>query len=117
MHSGEPHMADQTPKQYFEEKIAKKLTDNPDSSKAVNACYEFNITGDNGGVWTVDLTTVPGKVTAGSTGTAKCTVTASSADFMNIVSGKMNPQMAFMSGKLKIKGDMGLAMKLQKVIA
>ena len=35
---------------------------------------------------------------------------------MNIVAGKMNPQMAFMSGKLKIKGDMGLAMKLQKVI-
>jgi putative sterol carrier protein len=35
---------------------------------------------------------------------------------MNIVSGKMNAQMAFMSGKLKIKGDMGLAMKLQKVI-
>jgi len=47
---------------------------------------------------------------------AKCTVTCASGDFMNIVSGKMNPQMAFMSGKLKIKGDMGLAMKLQKVI-
>jgi putative sterol carrier protein len=43
-------------------------------------------------------------------------VTASSGDFMNIVGGKMNAQMAFMSGKLKIKGDMGLAMKLQKVI-
>jgi len=55
-------------------------------------------------------------VTAGSTGGAKCTVTAATGDFMNIVSGKMNPQMAFMSGKLKIKGDMGLAMKLQKVI-
>jgi len=55
-------------------------------------------------------------VQAGSTGNAKCTVTCAANDFMNIVSGKMNPQMAFMSGKLKIKGDMGLAMKLQKVI-
>jgi len=105
-----------TPKQYFEEKIAKKLQDRPDISKAVNSVYEFNITGDNGGVWTVDLTKEPGAVTAGSTGSAKCTVTAATNDFMNIVSGKMNPQMAFMSGKLKIKGDMGLAMKLQKVI-
>ena len=105
-----------TPKQYFEEKIAKKLQDKPDISKAVNSVYEFNITGDNGGVWTVDLTKEPGTVQAGSTGTAKCTVTCASADFMNIVSGKMNPQMAFMSGKLKINGDMGLAMKLQKVI-
>ena len=112
----EESMADHTPKSYFEEKIAQKLKDKPEVSKAVNSVYEFNITGDNGGVWTVDLTKEPGVVTAGSTGAAKCTVTATSNDFMNIVSGKMNPQMAFMSGKLKIKGDMGLAMKLQKVI-
>jgi putative sterol carrier protein len=105
-----------TPKQYFEEKIAKKLQDRPDISKSVNSVYEFNITGDNGGVWTVDLTKEPGAVSAGSSGNAKCTVTCAAGDFMNIVSGKMNPQMAFMSGKLKIKGDMGLAMKLQKVI-
>jgi len=51
-----------TPKQYFEEKIAKKLQDKPDISKAVNSVYEFNITGDNGGVWTVDLTKEPGGV-------------------------------------------------------
>jgi putative sterol carrier protein len=114
--AGAPPMADQTPKSFFEEKIAKKLVDKPETSKAVNSIYEFNITGDNGGVWTVDLTKEPGTVQAGSTGNAKCTVTCASGDFMNIVSGKMNPQMAFMSGKLKIKGDMGLAMKLQKVI-
>ena len=110
-------MSDLNPKSYFEEKIAKKLQDKPELSKAVNATYEFNITGDTGGVWTVDLTKEPGTVTPGSQGVAKCTVTATTADFMNIVSGKMNPQMAFMSGKLKIKGDMGLAMKLQKIIS
>ena len=109
-------MADQTPKQYFEEKIAQKLQRQPDLSKSVNGIYEFNITGDNGGVWTVQMDKEKGEVTPGSKGAAKCTVTAGSADFMNIVSGKMNPQMAFMSGKLKIKGDMGLAMKLQKVL-
>ena len=43
-------MADMTPKSYFEEKIAQKLKDKPETSKAVNAVYEFNITGDNGGV-------------------------------------------------------------------
>jgi putative sterol carrier protein len=114
--AGVPPMAEQTPKSFFEEKIATKLQNHPETSKAVNSIYEFNITGDNGGVWTVDLTKEPGVVSPGSGGNAKCTVTCASADFMNIVSGKMNPQMAFMSGKLKIKGDMGLAMKLQKVI-
>ena len=109
-------MADHTPKSFFEEKIAQKLKDKPELSKAVNSTYEFNITGDNGGVWTVDLTKEPGAVAAGSQGAAKCVVTCTAPDFMNIVSGKMNAQMAFMSGKLKIKGDMGLAMKLQKII-
>lgn len=109
-------MADVTPKSYFEEKIAKKLADKPELSKQVNATYEFNITGDNGGVWTVDLTKEPGAVSAGSTGAAKCIVTAASPDFLKIISGQMNAQMAFMSGKLKIKGDMSLALKLQKVI-
>ena len=109
-------MADITPKQYFEEKIAKKLLDKPELSKAVNASYEFNITGDTGGIWTVDLTREPGVVSVGSTGVAKCVVTCAASDFLNITSGKMNPQMAFMSGKLKIKGDMGLAMKLTKII-
>jgi len=110
-------MAFDTPKQYFEEKIAKKLADaKPEEREKINATYEFNITGDNGGVWTVEILKEKASVQAGSQGAAKCTVTAASADFMNIVSGKMNAQMAFMSGKLKIKGDMGLAMKLQKVI-
>ena len=109
-------MSEMTPKSYFEEKIAKKLADKPELSKAVNAIYRFNIEGDGGGTWTVDLVKEPGSVAAGPCADAKCTVTAKSSDFLNIISGKMNAQMAFMSGKLKIKGDMGLAMKLQKVI-
>ncbi len=110
-------MAD-TPKSYFEEKIANKVkTSSPEEREKINAIYEFNITGDNGGVWTVTILKDAGTVEAGSKGNAKCTVTASSAYFMNIVAGKMNAQMAFMSGKLKIKGDMGLAMKLQKVMS
>ena len=63
-------MPEYTPKSYFEEKIAQKLVAKPDISQAVNSIYEFNITGDNGGVWTVDLTKNPGTVQAGSTGNA-----------------------------------------------
>src|SRR2546425_8700274 len=93
-----------TPKQYFEEKIAKKLQDKPDISKAVNSVYEFNITGDNGGGWTGDLTKEPGAGTAGSPRAAKCTVTAATGDFMNNVSGKMKPPRAVLSGQGQIKG-------------
>ena len=39
-----------------------------------------------------------------------------SEDFVNMVNGQLAPQMAFMTGKLKIKGDMGLALKLQQIL-
>jgi putative sterol carrier protein len=53
-------------------------------------------------------------VTEGA-GDADCTFTASAENFEKIVSGEQNPTTAYMTGKLKIKGDMGAAMKLQKL--
>jgi putative sterol carrier protein len=46
---------------------------------------------------------------------ADCTITASDETFAKIVSGDQNPTTAYMTGKLKIKGDMGAALKLQKL--
>lgn len=106
-----------TPKAVLEEQIPGKIQAKPELVKEINSVYEFNITGDKGGTWTVDLTEAGGgKVTEGSTGNAKCTVTVGDQDFINIITKKTNAQMAFMSGKLKVKGDMGLALKLQKIL-
>ena len=44
------------------------------------------------------------------------TITMAASDFLDLVDGKLDGTMAFMSGKLKVKGDMGLAMKLQNVL-
>ena len=41
------------------------------------------------------------------------TLTMTAKDYVDMIMGKLNGQMAFMSGKLKIAGDMGLAMKMQ----
>ena len=81
----------------------------------IKAIYLFKITGDSGGVWYVDLTGPEPKIGAGEI-QANCTITCTDADFVNIVTGKLNGQMAFMTGKLKIAGDMGLALKLQKIL-
>jgi len=45
-----------------------------------------------------------------------CTVKVTMADFMEIASGKQNAQMAFMMGKLKIEGDMSVAMQLGSIL-
>ena len=47
---------------------------------------------------------------------ADCTVAVSQENFLSLVSGDLNPMMAMMSGKIKISGDMGVAMKLQSLI-
>ena len=104
-------MAD-SPKEFFET-LPAKLTG---KTSQFNTVYEFNITGANAGVWTLDVSKEPPTVTSGSGGAAKCTIICGDADFMQIVAGKMNSNMAFMSGKLKIKGDMGLALKLGKIL-
>jgi acyl-CoA dehydrogenase len=47
---------------------------------------------------------------------AGCTISTDTDTFMQLKNGDLNPMMAVMSGKVKIKGDMGLAMKLQSLI-
>jgi putative sterol carrier protein len=103
-------------KDVFERHMPQRLQARPDVVSKINAIYQFNISGPTGGAWAVDCTKPGGAVTAGQADGAKCTVSCSDADFLNIVNGKLNAQMAFMAGKLKVQGDMGLAMKLQQIL-
>lgn len=102
-------------KEIFEEKITQKLKDNADKISGMNAVYEFVLTGDDASTWTLDLNG-SGEVSEGSKGNADCTVTIKTTDLSDIIEGKLNPQMAFMSGKLKVAGNMGLALKLGNIL-
>ena len=103
-------------KDVFERHIPERLKNKPDVVSKINAVYQFHISGSSGGSWSVDCTRPGGAIATGTAAAAKCTVTCTDADFLNIVNGKLNAQMAFMAGKLKIQGDMGLAMKLQQIL-
>lgn len=105
-----------TCKDIFEGDIAGRIAKDPAKSKTVNAIYLFDVAGDGGGKWTVDLKSDSPSVTEGDAGNAECTITVSAQDFLDIDTGKLNPQVAFMSGKLRIKGDMSKAMKLGQVL-
>ncbi len=78
----------------------------------MNNTYVFDIEG--AGAWTVAIADGTIEVREGAED-ADCTFSASSENFEKIIAGEQNPTTAYMTGKLKIKGDMGAAMKLQKL--
>jgi putative sterol carrier protein len=111
-------MADLTAKSILETEIPNVLKAKPELAKDINAIVHFNVTGDQGGQWTVDLTKASDWVSTGLQGEPKMTVTVSDQDFVKLRQKQLNPQMAAMQGKLKFKPmDMGLAMKLGKLLA
>lgn len=74
--------------------------------------YVFDI--DGAGEWKVDVADGTVSVSDGG-GEADVTISTSQETFEQIIAGEQNPTSAYMTGKLKIKGDMGAAMKLQKL--
>jgi putative sterol carrier protein len=81
-------------------------------TEGMSNTYVFDIAG--AGTWTVSVDDGEVEVTEGA-GDGDVTISASEEVFQRIVSGEQNPTTAYMTGKLKLKGDMGAAMKLQKL--
>jgi putative sterol carrier protein len=96
--------------QEFFESLPSRVT--PDRIEGMNNTYVFDIEG--AGTWTVAVADGAITVTEGASD-ADCTFSASEETFEKIASGEQNATTAYMTGKLKIKGDMGAAMKLQKI--
>ena len=107
-------MADQPTscKQVFEQMPARL---NKDAAKGMNAVYQFDLSGDGGGKWMVTINNDQCRVDEGQHASPNITISAAAKDYLDIATGKLNGQMAFMTGKLRIAGDMGLALKLQSL--
>ena len=105
-----------TPKEILENLIPTKLKAKPEKVQAVNAVINFDISGPDGGQWTLDCTQPSVPVKVGNDPAAKVTVFISDSNFTDLIAGKLNAQMAFLTGKLKVKGDMGTALKLGNIL-
>ncbi len=90
----------------------------PDRAGSTNAVIHWNI-GDrpDGGVDTYELVIANGTCTLSPEPTSepKLSLTIGAVDFLKVVSGNGNPVMLFMTGKLKAKGDLGLAANIANV--
>ena len=95
------------------EEITEGLRQRFGEDSGLDATLKFDF-GDDGVIF-VDATSVPNTVT-NTDGEADCTLRISRENFLKMVSGEMDGTTAFMMGKLKIEGAMGVAMKLQGVL-
>lgn len=97
--------------------ISSEMEKDPTRVDGLEATYQFNITGDEAATYQVVLQADSGKVVEGDEEEADCTIIIDSEDFKQMVDGELNGTEAFMSGKLQIEGDMGLALRLQDILS
>jgi putative sterol carrier protein len=84
----------------------------PEKAVGVNAVIQYHLTGNEGGDWIIDIKDGTCKVTEGIAENPTMTLTADGREYGDILLGKMDGMAAFMQGKLQLKGDLNLAMKL-----
>lgn len=89
----------------------------PEKAAGIEATILFDLSGDNGGFYWIKIAEGAATTGAGEVSDPAMTVKASADDWFAVASGQTNAMQAFMTGKLKILGDMGLAMKLQTIFA
>jgi putative sterol carrier protein len=88
---------------------------NKEAAKGLDAIYQFDLSGDGGGKWQVIIKDQTVQVKEGANPSPNITISMTAQDYLDMLSGKLNGQVAFMSGKLRIAGDMGLALRMQSL--
>ncbi len=98
-----------TVKESFEQMSSRFKADRAAGASAV---IQYDVSGEGGGTWNAVIKDGTCTVKEGAAPTPNLTLQIGAQDWLDMLTGKQNGQMLFMSGKLKIKGDMGLALKL-----
>jgi predicted lipid carrier protein YhbT len=112
--NGEMNGMQLTPSTMFA-KVTQRVAADPTLVQRVNAVYQFNVLGDDGGTWVVDLKNGAGDVWAGQHDDADCVISMNREDFMALATGRINPLNAFMQGRIRVQGDIMMATRLQSL--
>lgn len=92
-------------------RLAASAASRPEVMAGVSAVYQFDIRGDGGGRWFVDVADGRAAVHEGEAARADCTFVLDDRDYVAIATGGLSGYAAYLSGKLEVRGDLALAMK------
>lgn len=97
--------------------LFQSMPDRLDASAAagMNKTLQWNITGDEAGVWAIQIDNGVGQLIPGGVEKPDVTFTISGKDWLSIAEGKLDGMRAFMSGKLKVNGDMKIGMQMSQL--
>lgn len=102
------------PREIFE-KVDRKIKENPEEYTELGAVYKFVLDGPDGGTWIIDLRKDTAGVREGDE-EANCTFETQDVHFIELFNGSLPPENAFISGKLKLSGDVLLAVKFGELL-
>jgi len=100
-----------TPKEFFDTVLQNRFK--PDKAKGIDVTAQVNLTGPNGGDWTVIIREQKLDIKNGNYPSPKLTIGMKDADFVDLVNGKLSAQKAFFTGKIRFKGDIAIALRLR----
>jgi putative sterol carrier protein len=86
-----------------------------EKAKGVHARYQWDLSGPNGGQWWIDVNDGAYKMGKGKIDNPNVTFVATDKDWIAVSNGKLGGTWAYMTGRLKIRGDQGLARKLGQI--
>ena len=108
--SNEPRSS--TPKDVFE---GMRKNFRAEKAKGVTVRYQFNLSGSNGGDWFIDVNDGKFKMARGRIDNPNVIFVVSDKDWVALSNGDLGGTWAFLTGRLKIRGDRGLAKKLGEI--
>src|ERR1700736_6042967 len=92
--------------------LERRLRERADRTAGLTATYEFRLSGEDGGEWHLVFDSGAFELLAGKAEHADAVIAMSSEDFVALHEGRLEPSLAFATGRLRVSGDSTLGMRL-----
>jgi putative sterol carrier protein len=104
-------METNTPKDFFEKALPTRFK--AEKAAGINVVAQINVTGPDGGNWTVTIKDQKLHVTEGTHPAPSLTLKMNQNDFIDLVNGSLSAEKAFFTGRVQFKGNISVALKLR----